>query len=73
MSEACESISKQIKAHKTRWIDYNNRLMSIALENYSFHRSFRFCLTNRFRERAELKGYLNKSENASYHINILTC
>ena len=34
MSEAYESISKQIKAHKTRWIDYNNRLMSIALENY---------------------------------------
>ena len=34
MSEAYESISKQIKALKTRWIDYNNRLMSIALENY---------------------------------------
>ena len=34
MSEAYESISKQIKAHKTCWIDYNNRLMSIALENY---------------------------------------
>ena len=70
MSEAYESISKQIKAHKTRWIDYNNRLMSIALENY---RVFIDRLDSVSQTDSETELNLDKSENVSYHINILIC